>query len=173
MSRSFIILLLCFSWLSAFGARAYVPTWIGIGPNGTLSGLPAEFEPASLKVEIRSDSYPRVVVELSGNEVTLPRCLSTLFDIPDDEEISLGAYFSHSELGPPSLTIMLPENSVSLGFYEGWSITFGLKSAAVLSIRERRFLERRGKTVMGSGSRNLDELCSVEEIQSLSPRRSK
>jgi len=159
-----LLVLLLFPGVSIYG---HTDTLIKLSETGALSNLPKKFLPASLiatRTEVGSLS---VSLQLSGNEILLPECISKLFILPENEEYRLSAswYHNSSRSGlPPYLSIDLPTKT-SDGFYEGHSLLFNLESAALIEINKHELLDN--NLTMTQQSIAPNSLCSKTELSKI------
>ena len=161
-------LVLLFVSVTTFAHRDRIIT---MESDGSLPDIPAEYQPAVLKLqtdEVGEFALTQSVSIQFGVFVThLPQCIVRLFVLPTSEEVRLAASWYHdlSQL-PPYLSIKLPKRSYRRPFFDGHTIVVAMDTAGIISIQEHD-VEEDGMT---SRPLALEKLCSTEEITSLEPQ---
>ena len=122
--------------IQASESRAHQDLIIELGSDGTLKGLPAEYQPARLSVPVSPDAG-LVVLQLGKKRLEFPDCLYVLFAKASRAHMRVSASWDHDvRLVPHYLAIRLPLGAPNAhGFYDGWSILVDLKKAEVLRVQ--------------------------------------
>src|SRR5438045_6030541 len=124
----------------AFHADAHSETIIAIATDGTMSGLPPEYQPAQLVISKSAGiKVPTVALTLSGKTVEFPACLAKLFAIPAGQRMGALASWYHEPRGdekqipPPYLIVYLPHRTTGgpWNLVSGHSIMFDLRAAEI------------------------------------------
>ncbi len=139
-----------------------------VSDDGTIEGLPDEYQPARVVVAPSADGVA-VELTLSGKALTLPSCLGNLFLLPPSENMSLSGSWYHSRSTlPPYLNVLLPQKSKEGDsfLYTGSSLLFNLETAELIEVRSWE--------LVGTGAQGkdvpLDSICSPKERETLKPR---
>lgn len=107
-----------------------------IGTDGTLKGLPSEYNPAYLKISrARKSGVPDVVLRLGSKVLQIPPCIAKLFVLPKGEKVSASGSWYHTRLElPPYLHLSLPQRTHPSGFSDGYELLFNLQTAELISV---------------------------------------
>lgn len=129
---------------------AHVDTVLQVSDDGTLSGLPDEYEPAHVRViwPVDETGVPSVSIQFSGHAVDLPVCIARLFAIADNEEIRVSASWYHKITDdlPAYANVDLPQETSSYwdqGAFSGHHLLFDLTDGRLLEITRRQLPGRR------------------------------
>lgn len=110
-----------------------------LGSDGTISGVPDAYQPATL-VLTRGDSGPvrAALLRLKNGEYRFPECLMRAFDGISKDGISLhGSWYHDLNSMPPYLSIELKKAVHRSGaFFSGYSLLFNLQTAELMQARE-------------------------------------
>jgi len=109
---------------------------IGLAPDGTLTGLPATYQPARLTLQFSIiDGEKRLTslrLKLGSAAVLLPTCLLGLIRTQQAAQLVLGASWQHDEAVVPhylSARFLDPENGAP-----SFTLLFNLHTARVLDL---------------------------------------
>lgn len=121
-------------------AIAHRDTLIRMSTTGSLSGLPAEYKPASLKISrdaSTNGASPRVVLSVGSWREELPACLGRLFDAPTEKLIKIFASWYHDPQRsglPPYLAIHLPQRVSAPRQVDEYKLIFNLDDGAIIKL---------------------------------------
>jgi len=125
--------------------RAHEDRIFEVGSDGSISGLPKDYLPASLLIGPPQTGgrlgiyppFPKVTLVVSGVERQLPPCVAQLFRLPPGEKMALhGSWYHDLSLLPPYLVIDLPSHTYSGGWFTGYKLLFNLTTGELLELTQ-------------------------------------
>ncbi|MDA8017681.1 MAG: hypothetical protein MPN21_09560 [Thermoanaerobaculia bacterium] len=139
-----------------------------LSPAGTVIGIPEEYGPVAVRVigigsvtEPKSD--PEGVVRIHGTVAELPGCAARLFLHPPDLRIrTTGSWHHDFAILPPYLNVIIPHREYEGSAFDGYSLIFDLRSAALLEIRK---WWRGAHGVQESALLTLERVCDEDLFQ--------
>ena len=132
--------------------------------GGSIDGLPVGYGPTWLRI-----SDAEIVFQTGESEYVLPECLIELFTLPTGEAISVqgSAHHDLSRL-PPYLVVQLPRHTYVEGWFDGYSLTFHLKTAELLDVQRSVVTPSSDPNLVGMSQRNEpvhSEFCGGENLE--------
>ena len=127
--------------LVADRAPAHTDTVLKRSADGSIQGLPAEYQPAAIEIGPAEPNelgrpVPRVVVRLSGVERVLEPCVAELFLRPKSPPMRVRASWNHDfTVLPPYLVVDLPSQTIEDEMFSGYTMLFDLRTAKILELR--------------------------------------
>jgi hypothetical protein len=127
--------------LVAGGALAHTDRILERASDGSLKGLPKEYEPAAIEIgpavnNVLGRPVPRVVVRLSGVENVVEPCVAELFLRSKTPAMRVSASWYHDfALLPPYVLVQLPSQTIEHEMFSGYSILFDLRTAKIIELR--------------------------------------
>lgn len=111
-----------------------------ISADGTLLGYPEEYGPAAVLVAytgFNGQAAPATVtIRTGGHELRLPQCLSSLFVLPEGQEMRAhGSWYHRFDRLPPYLVVDLPTNSQDTWVFDGHTLLFNMRNAELIEAR--------------------------------------
>ncbi len=115
-----------------------------VGSDGSISGLPEDYLPASLLIgPPREGKFgihpppPTVTLVVSGVERQLAPCVAQLFRLPPGERLTLhGSWYHDLSRRPPYLAVDLPSHTYRGGWFTGYRLLFDLRTGEVLELNQ-------------------------------------
>lgn len=133
VSLSLALLLLCTA------SAAHQDRIFDLRSDGTISGVPDTYQPATLLIT-KDDlgSIRTAVLRLKNGEYRFPGCLTHAFaGISMDKITLVGSWYHDLNSMPPYLSIKLMKAAHPSGaIFEGYSLLFNLQTAELLQVRE-------------------------------------
>jgi hypothetical protein len=131
-----LVVLLAIVATQAHDAIGHMDARVRRAPDGTLVGLPSEYEPASLYLPPSIDTE-HVVLRLGDKRLEFPDCLSVLFAKASRRDMRISASWFHDrKIMPYYIALQLPVAAPNTnGYYDGWAILVDLDKATVLSVK--------------------------------------
>ena len=166
---SLIVRALAFGALVLLSLRAagHQDTTFRLLPDGLVEGVPEPYGPIHLWID-HHRPFPwlhrkiSVRLQVRGTSRTLPGCIARLFDIPTALPIRLsGSWYHDLDSIPPYLYVELPQKLMPDYSIFGHSITFDLRTAAVLSVWEQKPVDGVGQV---DSPVDLNSLCTPDEV---------
>lgn len=120
--------------------HAHQDVLFALEPDGSISGLPNEFQPAFLRVgpvdsTASGSPAPKVSIQLSGISRLLEPCVAQLFEIPAEEQMRLtGSWYHDAAILPPYLSVVLPTHTHSNSLFTGYSLLFDMRTTKLLQL---------------------------------------
>ena len=153
-------------------AYAHQDLIIELNRDGSLHGLPAKYEPASLVIPAGDyHEGQNVVLQLANHRVEFPECLSVLFAKASRRHIQLSASWYHDPTTLPYyLSIELPLRRRSgQGFFDGWSLLVALDTGELIEVNAV-FESDDGMTQRGQKI-DVAQFCTADEVEQLKPKQ--
>ncbi|MBD9417580.1 hypothetical protein IB234_23735 [Pseudomonas sp. PDM16] len=143
---------------------------LSLGNSGAIVGLPEQYLPATLEIELSTDAtataVEKIQIEIAKNKLSLPQCIMQLLKTNNASDISLSASWYHEASSLP--------HYINVNFYDpgynpekwansGYSIIFNLANAKIIDMTYSQV------SPDGSSSQlhpvNFSSLCRNQEIE--------
>jgi hypothetical protein len=146
--------------LFAARAAAHQDAILTVRSDGSLEGLPKEYEPAVLTW---SGSIPTLELRIGAHETVLPKCLTSKL-LLERAEITVHASWYHDRsILPPYIVINIVHSMQKRGLFSGYSLVFNLETGELIQ------LERTSATDTGQQNEELQvaAFCSRREAENM------
>jgi hypothetical protein len=126
--------------LASAGAMAHEESWITVGADGTLSGLPEQYAPARLLVEFEPlDRHPVRTATVSIGRATsrIPECVTSLLEAREPEQIrAVASWYHPRDLLPHylRLTFVGPGYRADVPYTTSIDVVLALETAELLGV---------------------------------------